>query len=78
MRLTGSSSSTPSWRDDCDVAKNASAQCPLQINLNYGSQFVLTRTSAHSVSKLEIWLNIGAIVGAIQFFAWFILQAVGG
>lgn len=78
MRLSASSPNYPSYRNDCDIVTNPDARCQLQINLSYGSQFVLTRQSAHSISKLEIWLNISAIVGAIQFFAWFALQAVGG
>ena len=78
ITLTGASPSTDSYAKDCDVAANPDAKCQLQVTLNYGNQFVLTRETSRGISQLDIWLNIGAIVGAIQFFAWFVLQSVGG
>jgi hypothetical protein len=78
IATTANSPSVTSYAEHCNVLTNSSAKCPLTININYGNQFVLDRETSHGISELDIWLNIGAIVGAIQFVAWFMLQAVGG
>lgn len=79
MALTGSVSTTNgSYVQDCDVAINPSARCLSEVSLNYGSQVISNRRTGPSIEKLDIWLNAGAVVGAVQFLTWFLLQLVGG
>lgn len=78
MTTSATSPSTTSYADDCNILTNSSASCPLVLKINYANQFVLDRETSHGISELDIWLNLGAIVGAIQFVAWFLLQTVGG
>lgn len=75
-----STSSIPidNWSTTCDVATRSNATCTNTVWLKYGNQFVLTRKTMREISILDIWVNTGAIVGAVQFFAWFALQAIGG
>lgn len=40
------------------------------ITLSFGSRIVRTTQTKPGISKQDIWLNAGAIVGAVQFFAW--------
>lgn len=61
---------------NCDVANThlpfPSAGCPgTAIFLEIPSGIVQTYTSVRVISKLDIWLNLGAIVGGVQFFFWF-------
>ena len=65
----------PDW-GNCDVANThlpfPSASCPRTgLFFNIASGIVNTYTSVRVISKLDIWLNLGAIVGGVQFFFWF-------
>lgn len=46
--------------------------CVSTAVFSYASHVVHTMTSKHGIDQLTIWLNCGAIVGAVQFFAWFL------
>jgi hypothetical protein len=39
--------------------------------LTYPSSILNKISSQPSINQLSIWLNAGAIVGGVQFFAWF-------
>lgn len=57
----------------CDVVKNGKdAICESQVVIGYSTQMVQRVTSSPGLSKLDIWLNAGAIVGGVQFFVWFL------
>lgn len=77
-RLTGNMANVRDYTQDCDIARNPNASCATSVALEYGTQFVLSRMTQRGTTTLNIWTNAGALVGAIQFFAWFWLQAVGG
>lgn len=77
-RLTGGLPSVRDYTTDCDVAANPNASCSTTVSFEYGNQFVLSRMTQRGTSILNIWTTAGALVGAVQFFAWFWLQAVGG
>ena len=56
----------------CDVMNNENAQCPMGLEFSFGTHLIHTYESQPAISKLEIFLNAGAITGAVQFFAWFV------
>lgn len=72
LSLTASMSTTPEFLRDCDIATSANASCISAVSLTYGTQFVTYQKSMPGKTKEEIWINCGAIVGAVQFFAWFL------
>lgn len=45
--------------------------CVSTAMFSYASHVVHTMVSKHGIDQLTIWLNCSAIVGAVQFFAWF-------
>lgn len=49
-----------------------SSNCHNQAFIQFKSSTVNSLTSVHGITKLEIVLNAGAIVGAVQFFTWFL------
>jgi hypothetical protein len=55
----------------CDTNNSATASCVSQAIIRFGSHAVNEIESKHSMEKTDILINEGAIVGAIQFFAWF-------
>lgn len=46
--------------------------CVAEMELSYASHTVRTMESTPGIDKPTIWLNCSAIVGAVQFFAWFL------
>ena len=60
----------------CDIANNPDAEtddaCYTSAYFFFGNIFLSTSTSGPGISKLDIFLNLGAIVGAVQFFVWFL------
>jgi hypothetical protein len=56
----------------CDTAIAATASCVSQVILRFGTHIVSKMESRHGMDKIDILLFEGAVVGAIQFFAWFI------
>jgi hypothetical protein len=65
---------TPLTNPSCDVATDPNAQlCAGNIYMQIASNVVQTMESVPDIAKLDIWLNAGAIVGAVQFFAWFLV-----
>ena len=71
--LTSSSPVVDNYREDCDVSRNSSTVCRSSVTMVYGSQFVQSQKSIPGRSKQSIWIDIGAIVGAVQFFTWLFL-----
>ena len=47
------------------------------IALEFGSNIIRTSTSIPGISQLDIWLNVGSIVGAVQFFMWLLTLVYG-
>ena len=57
----------------CDYTSNGTDQsCLTSVRFTFGNIILSTSTSEPGISKLEIFLNLGAIVGAVQFFVWFL------
>lgn len=57
---------------DCYPSADGSEfMCPFGIFMHSGSQVAQTLTSSPSISKVDIALNAGAVVGGAQFFFWF-------
>jgi hypothetical protein len=54
----------------CDSSVNPDAICTSQALLRYGTRVVRAMESKRGMGKVDILVNEGAIVGAIQFFAW--------
>lgn len=71
--LTSSSPVVDNYREDCNVASNSSLVCRSSVTMVYGSQFVQRQRSIPGRSKQSIWIDIGAIVGAVQFFTWLVM-----
>ena len=68
---TGSINSTPLLNaSECDLAKDFQRPCLVSATLSFSSQIVRTTESVPGISQLDIWINVGAIVGAVQFFGW--------
>ena len=57
---------------ECDTASGPSNQCPQTISFEFGSLAASTLESVPGNEQLDVWLNAGAIIGAIQFFDWFL------
>lgn len=55
---------------DCFAAGDQYKCGFVDITLSFGSRIVRTTETRPGISKQDIWLNAGAIVGAVQFFAW--------
>jgi hypothetical protein len=56
----------------CDTHISSDAYCISQVLLRYGSRVVSSMESRHGIEKIDILIFEGAIVGAIQFFMWFL------
>ena len=54
----------------CDISKTTPDICLESVSITFDSQLVRSTTSVPGISQLDIWLNAGAIVGGVQFFAW--------
>lgn len=66
-------SSTHYTTNTCDVSIYPDGEeCYTLMAVHFATNFVQTTQTVHGISKLDIWLNIGAIVGAVQFFAYFL------
>ena len=65
--------------EDCDIARegNEDARCGMDVGLAYANQFVISQETRPGIGYLDIWLNAGAIIGSVQFFAWFAVVAIG-
>jgi hypothetical protein len=50
-----------------------SDECQCTAMLGYSSQFTTVQKSVPGKSRQDIWIDCGAIVGAVQFFAWFMI-----
>jgi hypothetical protein len=46
--------------------------CNSEFRFLFNSYVINTMESMPGISKLGIWMNAGAIVGAVQFFGWFL------
>lgn len=57
---------------DCDTVTDPTNTCEVGIEIQFGSLAVNSMESIPGINQLDIWLNAGAIVGAVQFFAWFL------
>ncbi len=57
---------------DCPTLNGTVAQCVFSAIISYSTQMVQTTVSVPGISKLNIVLNAGALVGGVQFFAWFL------
>lgn len=55
----------------CDSSADASASCIMQVIMRFDKHIVEKLKSGPGVEWYEIWLNYAALVGAIQFVAWF-------
>ena len=55
---------------NCSAASDQQQCGSVSITLSFGSSIVRTTETKPGISKQEVWINAGAIVGAIQFFAW--------
>jgi hypothetical protein len=47
-------------------------QCNSEFRFLFNSYVINTMESIPGIQKGEIWMNAGAIVGAVQFFVWFL------
>jgi hypothetical protein len=54
----------------CDSSANSDAVCTSQALLRYATRMIRTMESKRGMGKVDILVNEGAIVEAIQFFAW--------
>ena len=54
----------------CDLGNAFQQPCQMSITLSFSSKLVRTTKTLPGISKLDIWINAGAIVGAVQFFGW--------
>lgn len=81
LRLTSSQTTTSRFKEECRRAASDSGngtvlppgpECRGGFGLTYSSQFVTTQVSVPGKSQQDIWIDCGAIVGAVQFFAWFL------
>ena len=55
---------------DLGLASANPSPCQVSVTLSFISNIVRTTETVPGISKLEIWINAGAIVGAVQFFGW--------
>jgi hypothetical protein len=57
----------------CELLENGTiTSCVFSAIINYGTQTVQTTTSTPGISKLNIVVNAGALVGGVQFLTWFL------
>lgn len=70
--LSYSASLSPVSNQDVSTCDSNDDTCQAVVTLNYPSNIVGTIASTHSIDRLTIWLNAGAIVGGVQFFTWFL------
>jgi len=56
----------------CDISVNPGNKCLSQVILRYGTRAVSSMESKPGIEKQQILIDEGAIVGAIQFFMWFL------
>jgi hypothetical protein len=59
----------------CDISTNSTNECVMQNILRLEKNLVQSMESMPGVKTSEIWLNLAAIVGGVQFLAWAV-QAV--
>jgi len=55
----------------CDTNLNPAAQCVMQSILRVDKPVIAGMESVPGVERAEIWLNVAAIVGGVQFLCWF-------
>ena len=72
LSLMSSAPTTSDIAGNCDIANAPNASCLSVVSFSYGSQFVTNQRSVPGKSKQGIWIDCAAIVGAVQFFAWFL------
>ncbi|KPI45040.1 uncharacterized protein AB675_2625 [Cyphellophora attinorum] len=72
LRLTSSQTTNGNFSEECVIGQTPDQTCMGGFSLVYSSQFVTTQISVPGKSKQDIWIDCGAIVGAVQFFAWFL------
>jgi hypothetical protein len=72
LRLTSSQTTNANFSEECVVGQTPDQTCVGGYSIVYSSQFVTTQISVPGKSKQDIWIDCGAIVGAVQFFAWFL------
>ena len=70
LYTAGITSSGSITDQNCSAASDQHQCGFVDITLSFGSRIVRTTETKPGISKQEIWINAGAIVGAIQFFAW--------
>ena len=73
LRVTSSQSTTTNFSQECKAGEVPGLTCLGGFVLAYSSQFITTQVSMPGKSKEDIWIDCGAIVGAVQFFSWFLL-----
>lgn len=71
LSLMSSVPTSSNITEDCNIGIDPSASCLTLAAVTYGTQFVTTQRSVPGKSKQDIWIDCGAIVGAVQFFVWF-------
>ena len=54
----------------CDTNLDPTAQCVMQSILRVDKPVIEGMESVPGVERADIWLNIAAIVGGVQFFYW--------
>jgi len=54
----------------CSEALESATFCPVVSTLRVDSFMVDTKESVRGVEYFDIWLNVAAIVGGVQFLAW--------
>lgn len=73
LTLSSSVQVLNNFTEECNVDGDVGPLCLGGVLYTYGSQTITTQISVPGKSKQDIWIDCGAIVGAIQFFAWFLL-----
>lgn len=56
----------------CDTSVTRGGKCISQVILRYGTRAVSGTTSVRGKDEVGILLDEGALVGAVQFFMWFL------
>ena len=54
----------------CDLSSKSNASCIMQTILRSEKPIIQSMESVPGVEVKDIWLNVAAIVGGVQFFAW--------
>lgn len=67
---TYTASIIPVTTESCDVINDAQQKCTVSILLQSGSMILRTMQVVGGISKFDMWLDMGGIVGAIQYYAW--------